>query len=217
MAEMVGSFALLFAGCGAIIVNETFANSLSHVGVSMVFGLIVMVMVYSIGNISGAHINPAVTLGFAFAGRLAWNLVPAYVLSQCLGMILAALLLRYLFTEHPTLGATVPASDLSQVFVMEMVLTFILMFVILNVSSGHYEKGIMAGVAVGGTVALAALLGGPVSGASMNPARSLAPAIASWKFEFLWIYLTAPVIGVLLAVPTCYLIQGSECCRGRQQ
>jgi aquaporin Z len=208
----MGTFALVFAGCGAIIVNDTFGGLLGHVGVCLVFGLVVMAMIYAVGNISGAHINPAVTLGFMFAGRLERRLVLPYISSQLLGAVTAALLLRFLFPEHDTLGATLPGVDLLRVFVMEMLLSFLLMFVILNVSTGHMEKGIMAGVAVGGTVALEALLGGPVTGASMNPARSLGPALVSFNLQSLWIYLLAPVAGMYLAHPTCRWIQGGECC-----
>ena len=212
LAEVVGTFALVFAGCGAIIVNDSFGGVLGHVGVSLVFGLVVMSMVYAVGNISGAHINPAVTLGFLFAGRLERPAAFAYFASQFAGAILAALVLRLLFPEHDTLGATLPAVSLMRAFVVETLLTFLLMFVILNVSTGHMEKGIMAGVAVGGTVAMEALVGGPLTGASMNPARSLGPALVSGQFDSLWIYLSAPVLGAYLAYPTCRWIQGEECC-----
>ncbi len=212
IAEAIGTFALVFAGCGAIVVNDLFGAQLGHTGVSMAFGLIVMAMIYSIGNISGAHINPAVTLGFFFAGRIQKNVLLPYITSQMIGAILASGLLKILFSTHESLGATLPSGDIINAFVMEMILSFFLMFVILNVSTGHMEKGIMAGVAVGGTVALEALMGGPVSGASMNPARSLGPALVSGNLSTLWIYITAPIIGTLLASPTCRVIQGSECC-----
>jgi len=217
IAEGIGTFSLVFAGCGAIIVNDTFAGVLGHVGVSIVFGLIVMAMIYAIGNISGAHINPAVTIGFMFAGRIERRVVVPYVGSQLLGAVAAAAVLRFLFPEHETLGVTLPSGLILQAFVMEVLLSFLLMFVILNVSTGHMEKGIMAGVAVGGTVALEALIGGPVTGASMNPARSFGPALVSGHFEMLWIYLTAPVVGMFLAYPTCRWIQGDECCATKQQ
>lgn len=212
LAEGVGTFALVFAGCGAIIVNDTFGGTLGHLGVSLVFGLVVMAMIYSVGNISGAHINPAVTLGFMFAGRLERRAVPPYIASQLLGALAAALVLRFLFPEHETLGATLPGVSLTRAFVTEVLLSFLLMFVILNISTGHMEKGIMAGVAVGGTVALEALVGGPLTGASMNPARSLGPALVSGHLDAVWIYLTAPVLGMYLAHPTCRWIQGETCC-----
>ena len=212
IAEGIGTFALVFAGCGAVIVNDSFAGVLGHVGVSLVFGLVVMAMIYAVGNVSGAHINPAVTLGFLFAGRLDRRLALPYVGSQILGAVAAAAVLRLLFPEHDTLGATLPHVALTRAFVFESFLSFLLMFVILNVSTGHMEKGIMAGVAVGGTVALEALIGGPATGASMNPARSLGPALVSGHLETLWIYLTAPVLGMFLARPACRWIQGESCC-----
>ena len=212
IAEAIGTFALVFAGCGAIVVNDQFGGALGHAGVCLVFGLVVMAMIYSIGNISGAHLNPAVTLGFRFAGRLDNRAVLPYIGSQVAGAVAAAALLRMLFPEHDTLGATLPATDLARAFATEVVLSFLLMFVILNVSTGHMEKGIMAGVAVGGTIALEALIGGPVTGASMNPARSLGPALVSGHLDSLWLYLTAPIVGTFLAWPTCRWIQGPDCC-----
>ncbi len=212
IAETIGTFALVFAGCGAIIVNDLFGAQLGHTGVSMVFGLVVMAMIYSIGNISGAHINPAVTLGFFFAGRIKKEEILPYIISQLVGSVLAAGLLKALFFTHDSLGATLPSGGIVIAFLLEIVLSFFLMFVILNVSTGHMEKGIMAGVAIGGTVAFEALMGGPVSGASMNPARSLGPALLSGNLDTLWIYIIAPIIGVWLAHPTCRFIQGKECC-----
>jgi len=179
LAEGLGTFALVFAGCGAIVVNDLFGGALGHTGISLVFGLVVMAVIYAVGNISGAYINPAVTLGFMFAGRMNKRQVPAYIVSQIVGGVLAAAMLWLLFPEHESLGATLPASDTWRVFVLEVLISLFLMFVILNVSTGHKEKGIMAGVAIGGTVALEALFAGPVSGASMNPARSLGPALVS--------------------------------------
>ena len=212
LAEAIGTFAMVFAGCGAIVVNDLHGGALGHVGISLVFGLVVMAMIYSIGNISGAHINPAVTLGFYFAGRIEGRRVLPYIASQLIGALVAALVLRLLLPEHDTLGATLPAAGVWRAFAMEVILSFLLMIVILNVSSGHLEKGMMAGVAIGGTVALDALIGGPVSGASMNPARSLGPALVSGQLESVWIYLVAPVLGTFLAWPTCRLIQGGQCC-----
>ncbi len=212
LAEGFGTFALVFAGCGAIVVNDAFPGSLGHLGVSLVFGLVVMAMIYSVGNISGAHLNPAVTLGFLFAGRFDRRMAPGYIASQLLGAFIAAAMLKCLFPQSANLGATLPGLGIMQAFFVELILSFLLMFVILNVSTGHMEKGIMAGVAVGGTIAFEALLGGPISGASMNPARSLAPAILSGQISSLWIYIAAPLLGTCLAHPTCRWIQGSNCC-----
>lgn len=217
VAEGIGTFALVLTGCGAIIVNDSFGGTLGHAGISLVFGLIVMAMIYSIGNVSGAHINPAVTIGFLFAGRISRKLVLPYIGVQVLGAVTAAVVLRLLFPDHDTLGSTLPAVGTLQAFCLEFLLTFILMFVILNVSTGHKEKGIMAGVAVGGTVALSALFGGPVTGASMNPARSLGPALVSGNISSLWIYLAAPFAGAILAHPTCRWIHGKECCQVRER
>lgn len=213
IAEFIGTFCLVFAGCGAIL-SDTIFGGLGHVGICLTFGLVVMAMIYSVGNISGAHLNPAVTVGFCASGRLSWKAVPQYFAGQFLGAVCGAIVLAVIFAGHDigTLGSTLPANGILQAFFMEVVLTFILMFVILNVSTGHMEKGIMAGVAVGGTVALDALFGGPVSGASMNPARSFGPALVSGTFEHLWIYFAAPVAGALLASPWCRIVQGAECC-----
>ena len=216
IAEAIGTFALVFFGCGAIVVNDITGGTLGHSGVCFAFGLVVMTMIYAVGNISGAHLNPAVTFGFLFAKRLDARMVAPYIGSQITGALLAALLLRVLFPEHDSLGATLPSVDPLRAFAFEVILSFVLMFVILNISTGHMEKGIMAGVAVGGTITLEALFAGPLTGASMNPARSLAPALVSGQLHQIWIYLIAPVSGAFLAHPTCRWIQGGECCPNTQ-
>jgi len=200
-AELFGTFALVFAGTAAIIINGL-RGHVTHVGIALTFGLIVLALIYALGDVSGAHINPAVTLGFAAARRFPLRSVVPYILSQCAGALLASVLLRWLFPgDETSLGATRPAGPAWQSFVLELILTLLLMVVILAVSTGAKEKGIMAGVAVGAVIALEALFAGPICGASMNPARSLAPALVSGYVEDLWIYLTAPVAGALLAVP----------------
>lgn len=200
-AEVFGTFALVFAGTGAIVINDVSGGTVTHVGVALTFGLIVTAMIYAIGDVSGAHMNPAVTLGFVVSRKLQPAAVLPYIVSQTVGALLASVVLRFLFAEHGTLGATLPAGSAMQSFVLELILTFILMYVILCVSTGPKETGVLAGIAIGAVIALEALFGGPISGASMNPVRSLAPALISGRVEHLWIYLLAPVLGSILAVP----------------
>ena len=212
-AECLGTFALVFAGTGAIVVNQVSGGAITHVGVALTFGLIVLAMVYTFGDLSGAHLNPAVTLAFAAAGRLRWHAVPLYVGGQLVGAFAGSGLLALLFPQNPTLGSTLPSGSASQSFTLEVVLTFILMLTVLNVSTGAKEKGITAGVAVGAVIALEAMFAGPICGASMNPVRSLAPAIVSGHTEHLWVYLIAPALGALLAVPACCALRSeSGCC-----
>jgi aquaporin Z len=211
-AELLGTFALVFAGTGAIVINEVSGGTVTHVGIALTFGLIVLAMIYAVGDVSGAHLNPAVTLGFFTARRFESRWVAPYIASQCAGGILASLALRLMFPTNATLGATLPAGDLLQSFVLEAILTFLLMFVILSVSTGSKEKGILAGVAVGSVIALGALFGGPISGASMNPARSLAPAVVSQRLDSLWVYMTAPILGACAAVVACRCVQEPGCC-----
>jgi aquaporin Z len=212
IGEFIGTFGLVFAGTGAIVINEFSGGAITHPGIAITFGLIVMTMIYAVGDISGAHLNPAVTVAFWVARLLPGRTVLPYILSQIAGGVSASLLLRLTFPESATLGATLPAITPLGAFIFELLLTFILMFVIIHVSTGAKEKGLMAGVAIGGTVALEAMFAGPATGASMNPARSLAPALVSGHLAGLWIYLTAPFIGAALAVLTCRLLRGRECC-----
>ncbi|MGH9970049.1 MAG: MIP/aquaporin family protein [Pyrinomonadaceae bacterium] len=211
-AEFAGTFALVFAGTGAIIINDLSGGAITHVGISLTFGLIVFAMICALGSVSGAHLNPAVTAGFFLARRFPARLVLPYITSQFAGAILASAALRVMFMRHQTLGVTIPAGSNVFSFILEIVLSGILMFVILSVSSQASEKGLTAAMAIGAVIALAALFGGPISGASMNPARSLAPALLSKHFAGLWIYLTAPLFGAALAVPLCRCVQPAGCC-----
>jgi len=199
IAEFIGTFALVFTGTGAIVTNDT-VGGVTHVGIALTFGLVVMALIYAVGNVSGVHLNPAVTLGFLLAGRFERGRVLPYIAAQLIGAGLASALMRLLFT-HPTLGATLPSGPWWRSFVLETVLTFLLMFTVLCVATGAKEQGIMAGAAIGAVVALEALFAGPACGASMNPARSMAPAIVSGRLEHLWIYVAAPIVGVVFAVP----------------
>ncbi|MEL7336174.1 MAG: aquaporin, partial [Planctomycetota bacterium] len=173
LAECIGTFMLVFAGCGAIVINDVSGGDITHVGVALVFGLVVMALIYALGDVSGAHLNPAVTIAFWGAKRFPGAEVLWYVGSQVFGAIIACTLLRLLFWNHDTLGSTIPAGSTIQSGVLEVVLTSFLMFVILCVSTGAKEKGIMAGAAIGAVVALEAMFAGPICGASMNPARSI--------------------------------------------
>jgi aquaporin Z len=212
LAEFLGTFTMVFVGTGAIVINDVSHGGVSQVGIALTFGLVVMAMIYSLGDVSGAHLNPAVTVGFWMAGRFPGDQVAPYALSQCGGAALASGLLRALFPSHATFGATQPAGPPIQSFLIETLLAFFLMFVILNVSTGAKERGMMAGVAIGGMVGLEALFAGPITGASMNPARSLAPALVSGQTQHLWIYLLAPVLGAFLAVWGCRGVQADGCC-----
>ncbi len=213
-AEFLGTFGLVFAGTGAIVVNHVSQGAISHAGIALTFGLVVLAMIYTFGDISGAHFNPAVTIAFAAARRFAWGDVPAYLCAQGLGAFAASGLLRGLFSLDQTLGATLPTGSVGQSFILEIVLTFFLMLVILSVSTGAKEKGITAGIAIGAVIALEAMFAGPICGASMNPIRSLSPAIVSGHTEHLWLYIAGPILGALLAVPACCGVRETGCCLG---
>ena len=217
IAELIGTFCLVFAGTGAIIINDVSHGALTHVGIAITFGLVVMCMIYAVGDVSGAHLNPAVTIAFWLSRRFPARDVGRYIAAQCIGAIVASIVLRGLFPSHETLGATIPSGlgvagelvglfrgefgAVAQSFVLELILTFMLMYTILSVALGPKEKGIVAAVAVGGVIGLEAMFAGPISGASMNPARSLAPAIISGHVTDMWVYLLAPTLGAMLAVP----------------
>lgn len=217
LAEVFATFTLVFSGCGAIVIDgvaraEGAAQGpITHLGIAIVFGLVVLAMIYTVGDVSGAHMNPAVTIAFAVARRFEWRDVAPYIGAQVAGAIAACALLRVMFPTDELLGATLPRGGAAfQSFTMEIVLTCILMYVILNVSTGAKEKGITAGGAIGAVIAFEALFAGPISGASMNPARSLAPALVSGHVEHLWVYLVAPVIGAVIAIPMCAWCRGNE-------
>lgn len=207
MSEFIGTFALVFCGTGAIIINQETGGVISHAGIAATFGLIVMCMIYTFGEISGAHFNPAVTIGFSLAGKFERREIMPYIGSQIAGAFLATFILRFLFPTNQDLGSTLPAGSQMQSFVLEIILTYLLMLVILNVSQVSKETGLFAGIAIGGTVLLEAMFAGPICGASMNPVRSLSPAVVSGNLTDLWIYIFAPVIGVVLTVFTWHFLK----------
>ncbi len=211
-SELLGTFALVFAGTGAIIVNDVTGGTVTHPGVALTFGLVVTAMIYAIGGISGAHLNPAVTAGFWFAGRMPGRDVVPYIASQGAGALIASLFWKAVFPTHATLGATLPSVGLPAAFALEVALSFLLMCVIIHVATGAKEQGVMAGVAVGATVGLETLFAGPLTGASMNPARSLGPAIVSGHLTELWLYLSAPLVGAVIAILCCRVLRAGECC-----
>jgi aquaporin Z len=199
IAELIGTFALVFCGTGAIIIDQQTNGQVGHIGVAITFGLIVTSMIYAFGDKSGAHFNPAVTIAFSLASLFPKKQILPYIVSQIIGAFIASAILKLLFPDNLNLGATIPAGSNLQSFVLEIVLTFILMLTILFTSQGSKETGTMAGLAIGGVVLLEAMFAGPICGASMNPARSLSPGIVAGNITTLWIYLTAPVFGATLA------------------
>lgn len=211
-AEFVGTFMLVLAGCGAIVFNDISGGAIGHAGIAVTFGLIVMTGIYAVGDTSGAHFNPAVTLAFAVSGRFHKACVLPFWMAQLGGALLAAAILKLYAPEHETLGATLPAMDVWRVALLELILTWWLVVVILSVATGSKEKGLFAGIAIGATVALEAMFAGPITGASMNPARSIAPALLSGELQALWLYIVAPMLGAVLAVFTCKHIHSGPCC-----
>ena len=207
IAEVIGTFCLVFAGTGAIIINQVTNGTVTHVGVCITWGLIVSAMIYTFGNTSGAHLNPAVTLSFWMVRLFKGVEVIPYLVSQAIGAFGASLVLKYLFPENEMLGGTQPAGDPMRSFVIEIILGFMLMLVVLFTSQGAKETGILAGLAIGGVVLIEALFAGPITGASMNPIRSLAPAVVSGHLENIWLYLAAPVIGMFAAGLTWRLMK----------
>ena len=209
VAELIGTFALVFAGAGAIMV-DTKTHALGHIGVAISFGLVIMVMIYAVGHISGAHFNPAVSFAFALTRHFPWPRLFAYWAAQALGALLAAATLRASLGNLAHVSATLPAGSQGQSFLWEVVLTFFLMFVIMAVATDTRAVGEAAAIAIGGTVGLDAMFGGPISGASMNPARSLGPAVISGDLHALWLYLLAPLLGAGLGGLVYQFVRGEE-------
>lgn len=208
-AEGLAAFALIFAGCGAIVAEHRHPGALGGIGVSLAFGLVILVMVYATGHLSGAHINPAVTLAFTLTRHFPPRDAVAYIAAQLAGAVAGALALLAVWTDKPAhLGATVSTVGAGSALLYEAVLTAILMFVIMAVATDTRAVGAAAAIAIGGTIALDALFGGSVTGASMNPARSLAPALVTGTWHDLWIYLVAPPIGALAGALAYQLVRG---------
>jgi MIP family channel proteins len=210
LAEAVGTFGLVFAGTGAIVIDARTNGGVGHVGISLTFGLIVIAMIYTIGHISGAHINRAVTLAFSAVRHFPRRLVPLYLLGQFSGAVVASLLVRGLFGDVAALGATLPQGPTAQSFLLEFILTFLLMFVIMAVATDVRAVGQAAAIAIGGTVGLEALFAGLISGASMNPVRSLAPALVSWTWNGQWLYVVGPMFGAVAGAFMYMLIRGQK-------
>jgi aquaporin Z len=201
LAEIIGTFVLVFCGTGAILFNQlSGGESIGHLGISIVTGLTVAAMIYTVGDISGAHLNPMVTMAFYLAKEFPTKLILPYLIAQGFGAALASFSLKMMFPSSNTLGETMPNVPDSSAFVLEIILAFILVFVILHLAKGSKEQGMFAGIAIGSTVLLEVLFAGPICGASMNPIRSIVPALISGKLEHQWVYLTAPFIGAIIAV-----------------
>jgi MIP family channel proteins len=206
-AEMIGTFGLVFAGTGAITIDAVTGGGVGHIGVGLTFGLIIMTMIYAVGHVSGAHFNPAVTIAFTATRHFPPRRVPPYLAAQLTGAVLASLTLRGLFGTAGRLGTTVPHGSDGQSLLLETILTFFLMFVIMAVATDVRAVGQAAAIAIGGAVGLEALFAGPISGASMNPARSLAPALVSGTWDAQWIYVLGPLAGALAGAVAYTLIR----------
>lgn len=209
-AEFLGTFIMVFAGTGAIVVNEISGGIVTHVGVALTFGLVVAAMIYTFGDVSGAHLNPAVSISFAVARRFPFADLPGYISAQLLGALAASGTLKLLFPTSQSLGITLPSGSISQSFLLEVILTAILMLTILSVSHGAREKGITAAITIGSVVGLEAMFAGPICGASMNPARSLGPALVSGNFQYIWHYVFSTILGALIAIPLFKITRKSE-------
>ncbi len=211
VTEAFGTACLVFAGTGAIVANEVSGGAITHIGIALTFGLIVMVMIFATGHISGAHINPAVTLAFAVTKHVPWSTVPKYWLAQLVGASVGSLLVAVVIGDGARLGATLPLNGaVGSSFVLEIILTMILMFVIMSVATDERAQGSLAAVAIGSTVALEAMFAGPISGASMNPARSLGPALVGTHWADHWIYWVGPIVGAVLGALLYVFIRGQS-------
>jgi aquaporin NIP len=209
LAEAIGTFALVFAGAGAIMIDAK-THALGHVGVAITFGLVIMAMIYAVGHVSGAHFNPAVSFAFALTRHFPWPRAAAYGAAQVAGALAAAAILRASLGDRAHVGATLPSGSQGQSFLWEVVLTFFLMFVIMAVATDTRAVGEAAAIAIGGTVGLDAMFGGPISGASMNPARSLGPALVSGDLHALWLYIVAPLVGAALGALAYQFVRGEQ-------
>jgi aquaporin NIP len=208
-AEAIGTFALVFAGAGAVMVDAK-THALGHVGVAITFGLVIMAMIYAVGHISGAHFNAAVTFAFALTRHFPWSRAAGYWLAQFVGAVTAAAILRGSLGNIAHIGATLPSGSQGQSFLWELVMTFFLMLVIMAVATDTRAVGEAAAIAIGGTIGLDAMFGGPISGASMNPMRSLGPALVSGDLHALWLYIVAPLIGAALGGLAYQLVRGEQ-------
>jgi aquaporin NIP len=208
VGEFLGTFALVFCGTGAIVINQESGGIVTHVGIAIVFGLIVMAMILSLGHVSGAHINPAVTIALSVAKKFKRQNIIPYIVAQLAGACFASFILKILFPANEFLGATIPKGSDVQSFILEFILSFLLMFVILTSTDKKDHSILVPALAVGSTVGLEALFAGPICGASMNPARSISPALLGWHFQSLWIYILAPVSGTMVAVLAFGILKG---------
>ncbi len=214
VAEAIGTYALVLFGTGSVVVNGFSEGALGLVGIAMSFGLVVATMIYAIGDLSGAHINPAVTIGAVVAKRFSVKNAVPYLIAQCLGALAASATLKAFFPGDATnFGATLPAEGIGvqQAFFFEVILTFFLMFVVLGVTAAGKAEVLLAGFAIGGVVAFEVFVGGPITGGSMNPARSLGPAVVSGQTQHLWLYLVAPVVGAVLAALVTNFLRCDNC------
>ena len=210
LAEIIGTFILVAFGTGVVVVDQQTDADVTLVGVALVWGLVVYAVISAIGDISGAHINPSVTVTLWASGRFPGSQVAPYIVCQLIGAVLGSVMVRLLFPDAESLGGTAPSGGLMQSFLAEVLLTFLLLFVVLNVSEGAKEKGITAGIAIGGVITLEVLVGGPISGASMNPARSFGPALVGGDWTAYWIYVAGPILGGLIAAPLAILLRSDE-------